>query len=80
MKVKEAKEHLDYLKNLYDTAIKIQEYCLHNSESQEIIKSLEESSGINMSLRSFVSSVACVIADERSRISRIIDDAEIKID
>lgn len=80
MKVKEAKERLDSLERIYDNAIKIQECCLRNKEAEPAISKIEEETGINMSLRTFASYVASFIADERKRISKLINNADIKID
>ena len=80
MKVKEAKEKLDSLKIVYDNALKIQDCCLRNSEAKEAISELEELAGINTNLRTFATCVATFIADERKRISDLIDNADVRID
>lgn len=80
MKVKEAKERLDNLKRLYDNAVKIQNYCLHNKEMSAFISKFEAETAINTSLRTFATEAAQFAADERNRISNIIDNADIKID
>ena len=80
MKVRDAKERLENLKTIYDNALKIQECCLRNEEAKETILNLEEKAGISLPLRTFVSSVAAFAADERKRISNLIDNADIKID
>lgn len=80
MKVKEAKERLDNLKRLYDNAVKIQNYCIHSKEMSAFIPKFEEETAINTSLRTFATEVAQFAADERKRISDIIDNADIKID
>lgn len=43
MKVKEAREKMDSLKQLYDNAIKIQNCCLNDKAAVEAIMDLEES-------------------------------------
>ena len=80
MKVKEAKEKMDSLKQLYDNAVKIQNCCLHNKSAGVSITDLEEKACINTSLRTFATCVATLAADERKRISDIIDNADVKID
>lgn len=80
MKVREAKERMDSLKQLYDNAIKIQNCCMRNGEAEEAVKDLEEKSCIDTSLRAFATCVASFAADERKRISDIIDNADVKID
>lgn len=80
MKVKEAREKMDSLKQLYDNAIKIQNYCLNNKASEGAVDDLEEKSGINTSLRTFATCVATLVQDELNRISGIIDNADVKID
>lgn len=80
MKVREARERMDSLKQLYDNAVKIQNCCLHNKSADGAITDLEEKSCINTSLRTFATCVATFVADERKRISDIIDNADVKID
>lgn len=80
MKVKEAKERLDSLKNIHDNALKLNECCMNNKEALNLIEELENESGINTSLNAFASCVATFVADERKRISDLIDNAEINID
>lgn len=79
MKVREAKVRLDSLKRIYDNALKIQDYCLHNAEANETVSNLKEKSGIDMNLRTFASCVATIVADERKRILDLIDNAEVNI-
>lgn len=79
MKVKEAREKMDSLKQLYDNAVKIQKCCLHNKSAAGVITDLEEKSSINTSLSTFATCVATFAADERKRISDIIDNADVKI-
>lgn len=80
MKVKEARKRMDNMKQLYDNAIKIQNCCLNNKAADGAITDLEEKSGINTSLRTFATCVATFAANERKRISDIIDNADVKID
>lgn len=80
MKVKEARERMERLKQLYDNAIKIQNCCLNNKASDGTITDLEEKSGINTSLRTFATCVGALAENERKRISDIIDNADVKID
>lgn len=80
MKVKEARKRMDNMKQLYDNAIKIQNCCLNNKAADGAITDLEEKSGINTSLRTFATCVAAFAANERKRISDIIDNADVKID
>lgn len=80
MKVKEAREKMDSLKQLYDNAVKIQNCCLHNKSAAGVITDLEEKSSINTSLRTFATCVATFAADERNRIPDVIDNADVKID
>lgn len=79
MKVREAKVRLDSLKRIYDNALKIQDYCLHNAEVNETVSNLKEKSGIDMNLRTFASCVATIVADEQKRILDLIDNAEVNI-
>lgn len=79
MKVREVKVRLDSLKRIYDNALKIQDYCLHNAEANETVSNLEEKSGIDMNLRTFSSCVATIVADERKRILDLIDNADVNI-
>lgn len=80
MKVKEAREKMDRLKQLYDNAAKIQNCCLNNKSASEIVTDLEKKSCINTSLRTFATCVATLAADEIKRISDIIDNVDVKID
>lgn len=80
MKVKEAREKMDSLKRLYDNAVKIQNCCLYNKLLSATVTDLEEKSGIDTPLRKFATCVATFAADERKRISDIIDNADVKID
>lgn len=80
MKVREARERMDSLKQLYDNAVKIHNCCLNNKSADGAITDLEEKSCINTSLRTFATCVATFAAGERKRISDIIDNADVKID
>ncbi|OUO78397.1 hypothetical protein B5F53_10700 [Blautia sp. An249] len=80
MKVKEAKEKINHLKQLYDNAVKIQNCCLNNKISEGTVDDLEEKSGINTSLRIFATCVGTLAAGEMKRISNIIDNADVNID
>lgn len=80
MKVREARDRMNNLKELYDNAVKIQNCCLHNKEVQKAITELEEKSGINTTMRTFATCVASFVADERKRIENIINNADVKID
>ncbi len=79
MKVKELKQRISHLRNVYDNAIKIQECCLRNKNAKECIEKLEEEAQINTDLRSFASSTASYISDEIKRLESIIDNADVKI-
>lgn len=79
MKVKEARERMDSLERLCKNVVKIQDYCMHNSEAKTTVHRLEEETNINTTLRNFATSVACLAADERKRIADIIDNADVKI-
>jgi len=79
MKVKEAKDRMNNLKELYDNAVKLQNCCLHNKEAQKAIADLEERSGINTTMRTFATSVASFAADERKRIENAINNADVEI-
>lgn len=80
MKVREARERMDSLKQLYDNAVRIQNCCARNEAANGAVTDLEVKSCINTSLRAFASCVAALAADERKRISDIIDNADVKID
>ena len=80
MKIKEERERMESLKQLYDNASKIQNCCLNNNAADGAITDLEEKSGINTSLRTFATYAGKLAADERKRISDIIDNADVKID
>lgn len=80
MKVKEAKERIGNLKNLYENALKIQDCCLKNKEAKEFVRNLEEKTNINTTLQTFATSIASFAADEMKRINTLIDNADIKID
>lgn len=80
MKVKELKRRISLLRDVYSNALKIQECCLRNENAKECIKTLEEKTQINTSLRSFASSTASYISDEIKRLEDIIDNADVKID
>lgn len=80
MKVREVRERMDSLKQLYDNAVKIQNCCLNNKSASATVTDLEEKSGINTPLRKFATCVATLVADERKRISDIIDNVDVKID
>lgn len=80
MKVKEVKERLDSLERIHDNAIKIQECCLRNKEAEKTVSDLEEFSAISMPLRYFASYVAEFTANERKRISMLIDNADVQVD
>lgn len=79
MKVKEARDMMNNLKKLYDNAVKIQNCCLHK-EVQKEIAALEETAGMNMPMRTFATCVASLAADERLRIEKAVDNADVKID
>lgn len=80
MKVKEAKQRIDRMRNVYDNAIKIQECCLRNEDAKGCVRKLEEIAQLNDTLRNFATLTAAYISDEIKRLENIIDDAVIKID
>ncbi len=79
MKVREVKQRREYLRNVYDNALKIQECCLRNKEAKGCIEELEEKAQIDTSLRTFATSVASCMADEIRRLENIIDEADVKV-
>lgn len=80
MTVKEARQRITCMHDVYDNAMKIQECCLKNKDAKECVKELEEMAQLNNSLRNFATSTASYISDEIKRLEKIIDNAVIKID
>ena len=80
MKIKEARERIESLRQLYDNAIKIQNCCLNNNAADGAVTDLEEKAGINTSLRTFATCVGKLTADEIKRISDVIDNTDVRID
>lgn len=80
MKVKEARLKMDNLKRLYDNAVKIQNCCIHSKEMSTFISKFEEKTAINTPLRTFATEVAQFAADERKRITDVIDNTDVNID
>lgn len=77
--VKEAKEKIKELNNIYDNMLKIQNTILHNENGAEMADNVEKLCGLNNTLRNLSSLTAKLIADEIERIEAIIDNTVIKI-
>ena len=79
MKIKELKVRISLLRGVYSNAMKIQKYCLKNSDEEECIKKLEEEAELNTTLHNFASATASYIADEIKRLEDIIENTEVEI-
>lgn len=79
MKVKEVKQRISGLENVYDNMIRIQECCLRKENAQACIKELENMAALDTTLRNLVSTTAKYIIDEKNRLESLIDNAEIRI-
>lgn len=80
MKVKDAMAKIDELNELYENALKLQDYRMNIDPDKITVSDLEKNSGMDRTLRTFASELAMLISGEKMRLSRLVDNAEVHID
>lgn len=80
MKVKEAKEEIEKMENLYDNLKKLQDLALsNNTDLVDLVRRVEEESNINMSLSTLTAEGSKYIRKEISRIQYIVENTDVKV-
>lgn len=78
MKVKEAREEIEAYRDTQQVARELMAWC-QSDQTRTVVKGIESAAGIDVPLKTFLARVITLADFEIARVSRIIDEAEVKI-